>query len=183
MHLRRGARRSSPPTPRGSLRALVACQRRAARASDRCGRRAASRSSPAPLQSRAWTGTPFMVAGVFGFVLSFLTTLITAVTIVNERLSGTFDQLQVTPATSLEILLGKLIPLGGDLRRRRRAHDARGRVRLRGVARGQRVLLPRRVGILRPGVAVSRPHLLGHRPPLPPRRCRARCCSACRWSS
>ena len=58
-------------------------------------------------------GTPFMVAGVFGFVLSFLTTLITAVTIVNERRSGTFDQLQVTPATSLEILLGKLIPLGG----------------------------------------------------------------------
>src|SRR5262249_14443138 len=30
-------------------------------------------------------GTPFMVAGVFGFVLSFVTTLITAVTIVNER--------------------------------------------------------------------------------------------------
>jgi len=58
-------------------------------------------------------GRPFMVAGVFGFVLSFLTTLITAVTIVNERLAGTFDQLQVTPATSLEILLGKLLPLGG----------------------------------------------------------------------
>jgi len=57
-------------------------------------------------------GTPFMVAGTFGFVLSFLTTLITAVTIVNERLSGTFDQLQVTPATSIEILLGKLLPLG-----------------------------------------------------------------------
>jgi ABC-2 type transport system permease protein len=57
-------------------------------------------------------GTPYMVAGTFGFVLSFLTTLITAVTIVGERLSGTFDQLQVTPATSLEILLGKLLPLG-----------------------------------------------------------------------
>jgi ABC-2 type transport system permease protein len=57
-------------------------------------------------------GTPFMVAGTFGFVLSFLTTLITAVTIVNERLSGTFDQLQVTPATAIEILLGKLLPLG-----------------------------------------------------------------------
>jgi ABC-2 type transport system permease protein len=57
-------------------------------------------------------GTPFMVAGTFGFVLSFLTTLITAVTIVNERMAGTFDQLQVTPATSLEILLGKLLPLG-----------------------------------------------------------------------
>jgi ABC-2 type transport system permease protein len=57
-------------------------------------------------------GIPFMVAGTFGFVLSFLTTLITAVSIVSERLTGTFDQLQVTPASSLEILLGKLLPLG-----------------------------------------------------------------------
>ena len=57
-------------------------------------------------------GTPFMVAGTFGFVLSFLTTLITAVSIVNERLGGTFEQLQVTPATAGEILLGKLLPLG-----------------------------------------------------------------------
>src|SRR4029077_15045626 len=30
-------------------------------------------------------GVPFMVSGTFGFVLSFLTTLITAVSIVNER--------------------------------------------------------------------------------------------------
>src|SRR3989454_12667574 len=53
-----------------------------------------------------------MVAGPFGFVVTFLTTIITAVSIVNERLTGTFDQLQVTPATSAEILLGKLLPLG-----------------------------------------------------------------------
>ncbi|MGH7787742.1 MAG: ABC transporter permease [Candidatus Binatia bacterium] len=58
-------------------------------------------------------GTPYMVAGTFGFVLTFLTTLITAVSIVNERLQGTFEQLQVTPATSLEIFLGKVLPLGG----------------------------------------------------------------------
>jgi ABC-2 type transport system permease protein len=57
-------------------------------------------------------GAPYMVAGTFGFVLTFLTTLITAVSIVNERLQGTFEQLQVTPATSLEIFLGKIIPLG-----------------------------------------------------------------------
>lgn len=57
-------------------------------------------------------GVPFMVSGTFGFVLSFLTVLITAVTIVNERLAGTFEQLQVTPATTLEILLGKLLPMG-----------------------------------------------------------------------
>lgn len=58
-------------------------------------------------------GTPFMVSGVFGFVLSFLTVILTAVSIVNERITGTFEQLQVTPATSLEIFLGKILPLGG----------------------------------------------------------------------
>ena len=57
-------------------------------------------------------GRRYMVSGTFGFVLSFLTTLITAVSIVNERLQGTFEQLQVTPATSLEIFLGKILPLG-----------------------------------------------------------------------
>lgn len=57
-------------------------------------------------------GTPYMVSGTFGFVLSFATTLIIAVSIVNERFSGTFEQLQVTPATSVEILLGKILPLG-----------------------------------------------------------------------
>ena len=57
-------------------------------------------------------GSRFMVSGTFGFVLSYLTALITAVSIVSERLSGTFEQLQVTPATSLEILLGKILPLG-----------------------------------------------------------------------
>ena len=57
-------------------------------------------------------GVPFMVAGTFGFVLSFLTVLITAVSIVSEKLTGTFEQLQVTPATSVEILLGKILPLG-----------------------------------------------------------------------
>jgi ABC-2 type transport system permease protein len=58
-------------------------------------------------------GKPFMVSGTFGFVLSFLTVLLTAVSIVNEKLTGTFEQLQVTPATSVEILLGKILPLGG----------------------------------------------------------------------
>jgi len=60
----------------------------------------------------SFEGTPFMVAGTFGFVLSFLTTLLTAVSIVNERQAGTFDQLQLTPASTVEILLGKLLPLG-----------------------------------------------------------------------
>ena len=78
-------------------------------------------AGPAPRSVRVVTrvlfnptlnGVPFMVAGTYGFVLTFLTTLITAVSIVNEKLSGTFEQLQVTPATSAEIVLGKILPLG-----------------------------------------------------------------------
>jgi ABC-2 type transport system permease protein len=67
---------------------------------------------PRALFNPTLDGTPYMVAGTFGFVLSFATTLIIAVSIVNERFSGTFEQLQVTPATSAEILLGKILPLG-----------------------------------------------------------------------
>lgn len=65
-----------------------------------------------PVFNPTLDGRPYMVAGTFGFVLTFLTTLITAVSIVNERLTGTYDQLQLTPATPLEILLGKMVPLG-----------------------------------------------------------------------
>jgi len=65
-----------------------------------------------PVFNPTLDGRPYMVAGTFGFVLTFLTTLITAVSIVNERLTGTYEQLQLTPATPLEILLGKMVPLG-----------------------------------------------------------------------
>jgi ABC-2 type transport system permease protein len=99
----------------GFLRSLIAATG-ASLASD-VGVRGGSASTGVRTVTRALfnptlDGKPFMVTGTFGFVLSFLTTLITAVSIVNERLNGTFEQLQVTPATSAEILLGKLIPLG-----------------------------------------------------------------------
>jgi len=109
----------------GYLQALVAdtVRRSTRRALDAhaAALRVRSEAPPTPrgvdLRTRALfnpelDGTRFMVAGTFGFVLSFLTTLITAVSIVNERLAGTFEQLQVTPATSFEILLGKILPLG-----------------------------------------------------------------------
>jgi ABC-2 type transport system permease protein len=109
----------------GFLRSLVA-----ATAASLAGRHAGDGGSgPSPPGARAGPGgiavvsravfnprldgVPFMVAGTFGFVLSFLTVLITAVSIVNEKLQGTFEQLQVTPATGVEILLGKILPLGG----------------------------------------------------------------------
>ena len=70
------------------------------------------RATVRPVFNATLDGRPYMVAGTFGFVLTFLTTLITAISIVNERLTGTYEQLQLTPATPLEILLGKMIPLG-----------------------------------------------------------------------
>ena len=70
------------------------------------------RATVRPVFNATLDGRPYMVAGTFGFVLTFLTTLITAISIVNERLTGTYEQLLLTPATPLEILLGKMIPLG-----------------------------------------------------------------------
>ena len=109
----------------GFLGALVAdtAQRVAARERDAQGaaRRARFEAPPTPpgvdvrvraLFNPRLDGTRYMASGTFGFVLSFLTTLITAISIVKERLDGTFEQLQVTPATSFEILLGKIVPLG-----------------------------------------------------------------------
>jgi ABC-2 type transport system permease protein len=104
----------------GFLRGLVAATAPALGSGEGVGL-----SAPAPGEARRGVGVvtralfnsrldgkPFMVSGTFGFVLSFLTVLITAVSIVNEKITGTFEQLQVTPATSLEILLGKILPLG-----------------------------------------------------------------------
>src|SRR4030095_10365632 len=91
---------------------LAVATRDVSRAPPATGARNAIQVSTRALFNPTLEGRPFMVAGTFGFVLSFLTVLITAVSIVNERLTGTFDQLQLTPATNVEILLGKLLPMG-----------------------------------------------------------------------
>jgi ABC-2 type transport system permease protein len=99
----------------GALRGLLRASIAALRAGPADGRAAAPGGIEVVtgvLFNPTLDGVPFMIAGTFGFVLTFLTTLITAVSIVNERLQGTFEQLQVTPATSLEIFLGKVVPLG-----------------------------------------------------------------------
>ena len=101
----------------GFLRALAGSR---SRQQARAGRGETEAGAPAPgieVTTRALfnprlAGEPFMVSGTFGFVLSFLTTLLTALSIVNEKQQGTFEQLEVTPATSLEIFLGKLLPIG-----------------------------------------------------------------------
>jgi len=52
----------------------------------------------------------FNVPGVIGMILYFITTLLTASSIVRERERGTIEQLIVTPIRSWELIVGKLLP-------------------------------------------------------------------------
>ncbi|HLO13307.1 MAG TPA: ABC transporter permease [Anaerolineales bacterium] len=53
----------------------------------------------------------FNVPGVIGMILYFITTLLTASSIVRERERGTIEQLIVTPIRSWELVVGKILPL------------------------------------------------------------------------
>lgn len=52
----------------------------------------------------------FMIPGLIGVVLTYITTLMTAMAIVREREWGTMEQLVVTPIRSIELVVGKVIP-------------------------------------------------------------------------
>ena len=52
----------------------------------------------------------FMIPGVVGMVLYFITALLTAAAIVRERERGTIEQLIVTPIRSWELVVGKVLP-------------------------------------------------------------------------
>ncbi|MCK4777388.1 MAG: ABC transporter permease [Actinomycetia bacterium] len=52
----------------------------------------------------------FMIPGLIGFILAYVTIILTAVAIVKEKELGTFEQLIVTPLKRYELLLGKMIP-------------------------------------------------------------------------
>jgi ABC-2 type transport system permease protein len=52
----------------------------------------------------------FMIPGIMGIILYFLTALFTAMAIVREREQGTIEQLIVTPIRPLELIVGKVIP-------------------------------------------------------------------------
>lgn len=55
----------------------------------------------------------FMIPGLIGMILQFLTTLFTAMAIVREREQGTIEQLVVTPIRSWELIVGKVVPYVG----------------------------------------------------------------------
>lgn len=52
----------------------------------------------------------FVVPGVGGILVTFITMLLTALSIARERELGTFDQLLVSPCTPLEIIVAKMAP-------------------------------------------------------------------------
>jgi len=53
----------------------------------------------------------FFVPGVMGLVLTLIGSLVSAVTVVREKDTGTLEQLLMTPAAAWEILLAKIAPL------------------------------------------------------------------------
>jgi ABC-2 type transport system permease protein len=72
-------------------------------------------SAPVEVRTQVWynpdlNSAYFMIPGVIGMILSFITTILTATAIVRERERGTIEQLIVTPIRSWELLLGKLLP-------------------------------------------------------------------------
>jgi len=52
----------------------------------------------------------FMIPGIIGLILYFLTALFTAMSIVREREQGTIEQLIVTPIKPLELVVAKVFP-------------------------------------------------------------------------
>ena len=72
-------------------------------------------SSPLEVHTTVWynpgmVSANFMVPAMIGIILQFLTTLLTATSIVRERERGTIEQLIVTPLRAGELMLGKLAP-------------------------------------------------------------------------
>jgi ABC-2 type transport system permease protein len=57
----------------------------------------------------------FFTPGVMGIVLTLLSTIISSITVIREKDTGTLEQMLMTPAEPSEILLAKIFPLFGLL--------------------------------------------------------------------
>ncbi len=73
------------------------------------------RDPPIDLRVRPWYNADlktasFIIPGLIAIILTFTLIQFTASAIVRERERGTLEQLQVTPATRTEIILGKILP-------------------------------------------------------------------------
>jgi drug efflux transport system permease protein len=76
---------------------------------------AAAVRPPLDVRTRVWynpdlVSAYFMIPGMIGMILYFITALLTASAIVRERERGTIEQLIVTPIRSWELIVGKVVP-------------------------------------------------------------------------
>jgi ABC-2 type transport system permease protein len=63
-----------------------------------------------PLYNPALKSSDFVVPGIIGMILSNILIMLTAMSLVRERETGTLEQLIVTPLARSEIMIGKIVP-------------------------------------------------------------------------
>lgn len=63
------------------------------------------------LYNQGLTSSWFFVPGVMGLVLTLIGSIVSSVTVIREKDTGTLEQLLMTPADAWEILLAKVVPL------------------------------------------------------------------------
>jgi ABC-2 type transport system permease protein len=63
------------------------------------------------LYNQGLTSSWFFVPGVVGVVLTLIGSIVSSVTVIREKDTGTLEQLLMTPADAWEILLSKVVPL------------------------------------------------------------------------
>jgi ABC-2 type transport system permease protein len=70
---------------------------------------------PVEIRTQVWFNPDlvsnfFMIPAVIGMILFFITSLLTATSVVRERERGTIEQLIVTPIRPWELIIGKVLP-------------------------------------------------------------------------
>lgn len=70
---------------------------------------------PVEVRPRVWfnpdlRSSYYMIPGVIGMILSAITSILTATSVVRERERGTIEQLIVTPIRPWELVIGKILP-------------------------------------------------------------------------
>lgn len=63
------------------------------------------------LYNQGLTSSWFFVPGVMGLVLTLIGSIVSSITVIREKDTGTLEQLLMTPADAWEILLSKVVPL------------------------------------------------------------------------
>lgn len=81
----------------------------------RMGINASQLQAPVEVRTQVWYNPDlisnyFMIPGVIGMILFFITSILTATSVVRERERGTIEQLIVTPIRPWELVVGKVLP-------------------------------------------------------------------------